>query len=106
LEAEVRPAVDDSGSEELAELGDQGVESSLGVRGELVGPEGFDEFVAAGEAMTVEDQIGEEVPALASGEAAIEAGVVPFDDGRPAKLDPGWWRRRQGHANILSIAWA
>jgi hypothetical protein len=36
--------------------------------------------------VAVEDQVSEQEPALASGQAAVEAFAVPFDDGRPGRM--------------------
>jgi hypothetical protein len=65
-------------------------------------PDRFDELVAPDRAVTFQDQVGEKEPTLASWEELLEACAGEFDDGRPAQLDPGVWRRLQGHTNILS----
>jgi hypothetical protein len=54
-QTQARPTFDDPRPENLANLGDQGIESGLGGRGEPAWPEGLDQLVAFGQPMTVQD---------------------------------------------------
>jgi hypothetical protein len=56
--------------------------------------------------VAVDDQVGEQQPALAAGQAGIQALAVALDGERPADLDSHGGRGRQGHANILVVGWA
>ena len=82
------PAVDGSCAEKLAQLRDQRIEPDIGRRGELTWPDSFSQLVTAGEPLPVEDQVSEQQPALAARQTALQPLAVPFDDGRPAQLDP------------------
>ena len=56
--------------------------------------------------MTVDHEVGEQQPALAAGQAAIQSLAVALYGQRPADLNPHQGRGRQGHANILAYAGA
>jgi hypothetical protein len=71
----------------------------------LPGPQGLEQFVPSGLTMAIEHKIGEQESALASWQAALETHSRLLYHGQSAQLDPDGWRRRQGHANILSTEW-
>src|SRR5260370_35235476 len=77
----------------------------IGSGRELAWPGGLGKLVATDEGGPVDDQVNEQEPALAARQTAFQALAVPFNDSRPAQLDPrsGW---HQGHANIVPITWA
>jgi hypothetical protein len=54
-------------------------------------------------AVTVDDQIGEQQPALAARQAGIQPLAVAPDDQRPADLNLHQACGSQGHANILAL---
>jgi hypothetical protein len=53
----------------------------------------------------VDDQIGEQQPALAAGQKGIQPLAATLEDQRPADLDPHRVRGRHGHVNILALRW-
>jgi len=55
--------------------------------------------------VAVNDEVGEQQPALASGQARLKPLAVALDSKRPADLDAQGVSGRQGHANILAIRW-
>ena len=91
------------GAEDAAQFGEQRVEPAVD-RGRVgFSPQRLSEFVAGDLTMPVDDQIGEQQAALATGQAGVQALAVVLDDERPADLDPHGVRGRQGHANILAV---
>jgi hypothetical protein len=84
LQSQTCPTVEHPGSEELAQFGDQGIESGIRGRWSMLGPDGFDEFVATGGTVAFEDEVGEQEPPLASRETILEPRTGEFDDGRAA----------------------
>ena len=100
--AEGHPAVC-VGAEGAAHLGQQGVQSGLARRRTTARPQRLDQLVAGDRPVPVDDQVGDQQPALPAGQLAVQPRAAPFDDQRPADLDPQRLDRRQGHANIFPI---
>ena len=94
------------GAEDPAQLGQQRVEPGVDRGGVGLSPQRLGQLVPGDLAMPVDDQVGEQQPALAAGQAALQTLAVALDGQRPADLDAHRVRRRQGHANIVALRWA
>ena len=90
-------------AEDPAQLGQQRVEPGIDRGGVGFAPQGFGHLVAGNVAVPVDDQVGEQQPALAAGQPGVQPLAVALDGQRPADLDPHRARGSQGHANILAI---
>ena len=62
--------------------------------------------MSAAGVIAVDDEVGEQQPALTSGKLRFESFPIALDNGGAAELDPQPRHRRQGHANILAMAFA
>ena len=89
------------GAEDPAQLGQQRVEP--GIDGGRVGfaPQRFGQLVAGDLAVTVDDQVGEQQPALAAGQTGIQPLAVALDGQRPADLDA----HRVEDAKVTPTSW-
>ena len=100
-------AVHGVGAEDPAQLGQQRVQPGID-RGRIgFSPQGLGQLVAGDLAVAVDDQVREQQPALAAGQARIQPLAVALDGQRSADLDPhagaGTPRSRQHLGNTLSI---
>ena len=95
-------AVHGVGAEDPAQLGQQRVQP--GIDGGRVGfsPQRLGQFVAGDLAVAVDDQVGEEEPALAAGQPGSSRWPSRSMASGPADLDSHRVLGRQGHANILA----
>ena len=74
-------------AERLAQLGQQRRQRRLDRRGRPLGPQEVDEVRARGARGAAVEQVGEQQPALAAGEGALERAPAVHDAQRPAEAD-------------------
>ena len=86
--------------DEPAQLGEEGAQSSVGAGRRLGRPERIHQLGAGRRSEPVRDEVGEQKPALAPGEARLDPLAVKPRDQAAAKLDP----RRQGFAKLTASA--
>jgi len=65
-QAQARATVEHSRAKDLAELGDESIQSDFRGGGEVTRPQDVDELVPAGQAVAVEDEVGEQQATLTS----------------------------------------
>ena len=93
-----RAAVQGIDAKDPAQLGQEWIEPGVNGCGVRLVPQGVRQLLAGDPAVTIEDEIGEQEPPLASGEAGLPALTVVFDRERSADLDPQRIGGCRGHA--------
>jgi len=94
-------AIHGARAEDAAELGQQRVEARVDRGGVGLAPQGLGQLVAGDLAVTVDDQVGEQQPALAPGQHRIQALTVALDGSGPQI----WMRTGCGDAKVTPISW-
>jgi hypothetical protein len=87
IQPEGRTPVDSVGAEDAPELRQQRVEPGVYCGRVWLSPQRFSQLVSRDLAMAVDDEVGEQQPALAVGQACLKALVIALDHERPADLD-------------------
>jgi len=93
-------------TERPTKLGEKWVEPTLDRRSIRLSPQGLGQLGTVELAMAIDDEVGEQQTALATGQPGLDALTVVLDGQRTADLNAEMIGGCRRHPDILTVGWA